>query len=124
MESLDILITNWVRMWNTYDLNQIKKMFHQDITYFSSEKGHLLKGISELNNLHMKFGFKPGGKDSENKLWLEDICTQTYNNTGIVSAIWFFQTASGVIQKGPISFISVNNDKNYKFIHVNVGKYL
>lgn len=124
MEDLDILTAKWVKMWNTYDLDEIRNLFHPEITYFSSERISLLKGIPEIIELHKMFGFVEGGKQSENKLWLdEENFSLTPEGAGIVSGIWIFEKGTGEVQKGPMSFVCTKQNGDFSIIHMNVGNF-
>jgi len=74
----DKYIGAWVSMWNTYDLNQVHKLFLNDpgITYFSSEKEGVVQGFDAVIEHHRGFGFVEGGNDTGNKLWVDDLTTQ------------------------------------------------
>ena len=83
----------WVEIWNTYDLNQVDKLFLQDerVTYFSSEKEGAVIGIDAVREHHRGFGFVEGGKDQPNKLWVEDLHTSAFEESAVVTGIWFFK---------------------------------
>ncbi|MCP4727514.1 MAG: hypothetical protein GY863_20920, partial [bacterium] len=80
----------WVDLWNTYDLTQVENIFITDntVTYFSSEKEGLVKGFDAVVEHHRGFGFVEGGKETGNKLWLEDLNTQVHDSSVTVSGIW------------------------------------
>ena len=73
-------------MWNNYDLNQVDKLFDSSSTYFSSERAGLIHGKDSLKKHHESFGFVAGGKESANKLWLEDIREQDLGTSKVVTA--------------------------------------
>ena len=87
----------WVEIWNTYDLNQVDKLFLQDerVTYFSSEKEGAVIGIDAVREHHRGFGFVEGGKDQPNKLWVEDLHTSAFEESAVVTGIWFFERQDG-----------------------------
>jgi ketosteroid isomerase-like protein len=93
LKSPEDLIAAWVDMWNSYDLSKIENLFLKDsrLTYFSSEKEGLIKGIEAIRKHYEGFGFIKGGKTQEYKLWLEDINTEIYGDTAVITAIWYFQ---------------------------------
>ena len=62
------------------------------MTYFSSEKEGLIKGIEALRDHHQGFGFVDGGKDQPNKLWVEDLHTSNYGSVVSVMGLWYFQS--------------------------------
>ena len=122
----DKWIDAWVESWNTYDLNQVDRLFLQDdkLTYFSSEKKGVIYGIEAIKDHHAGFGLVPGGKEQPNKLWLEDIKTTQFGSTAVVTGIWFFQRADGTKQRGPVTFVYVRVDDEYRIAHVNFSNYL
>ena len=121
------VIKQWVDSWESYDLNMVDKLFHKNITYFSSEKEGLIKGLENVREHHAGFGFVPGGIKHANKLWLEDIIISDHFNVVIVSAIWYFDktTDSGnELQKGPVSFVYLKTQDTYKIVHINFSNYM
>ena len=50
----DKYLNAWVDMWNSYDLNQVDKLFLQDnrITYFSSEREGAFIGSEAVREHH------------------------------------------------------------------------
>jgi hypothetical protein len=48
------IVDDWVKFWNTYDLNQVEKLFLKDdrVTYFSSERQGVIKGYEALVRHH------------------------------------------------------------------------
>ena len=67
----------WVEFWNTYELSKVDELFVTDssLTYLSSEKEGVMQGIDAIRDHHRGFGFVEGGKESANKLWVEDLHT-------------------------------------------------
>jgi ketosteroid isomerase-like protein len=121
-EALD----QWIRLWNTYDLAQVSNIFLNDhrVTYFSSEKEGLIKGIENLLDHHKKFGFVSGGKETDNKLWLEKTDIEQYKNTAIVKAVWYFQRkGSETTQRGPVTLIYTKIQDNWKIAHSHFSNY-
>ncbi len=119
----------WVELWNTYDLSKVKEIFLNDntVTYFSSEKEGLIKGMDAVLDHHEGFGFVEGGKTTGNKLWLEDINTQVHKTSVTVTGIWLFRRSTdpenALPQKGPVTFVYVYSGGGYKIAHVNFGNY-
>jgi len=123
-ESIDA----WIAMWNSYDLSLVDKLFLTDstVTYFSSEKEGLIRGIDAVREHHAGFGFVESGKVQENILWLEDVQTDIFESAAVVTGIWFFRRgpeASGELQRGPVTFVYVQKGNEYRIAHVNFGKY-
>lgn len=111
------LIIAWEKSWNTYDLNEVHRLFVNDtsVTYFSSERPGLIHGIDSLVAHHQRFGFVAGGKVSGNRLWLSDVRYLP----GAVTATWHFQRASGNEQKGPVSFVLKKVPQGYRIAHAH-----
>jgi hypothetical protein len=120
------LVDEWVAIWNSYDLDQIPPLFLADerVTYFSSEKEGAVKGFQALMDHHRGFGFVEGGKESPNKLWLEDVHVATYDASAVVTAIWFFRRGgSGQVQKGPVTLVYVPVGDGFRIAHANFSNY-
>ena len=122
------LIESWVAMWNSYDLTMVDKLFLQDsrVSYFSSEKQGLIRGIAAVREHHAGFGFVEGGKSQANKLWIEDIQTSAFGTTAVVAGLWYFQRGSDDpenAQKGPFTFVCVRQGKEWRLAHVNFSEY-
>jgi len=115
----------WVDMWNAYDLSQVKKLFLQDeeLTYFSSEKEGVVKGIDAVLDHHKGFGFVEGGKVQDNKLWVENLYTAEFGSTAVVTGIWYFQRPSGRLQRGPVTFVYVRKEDEYRLAHLHFANY-
>jgi ketosteroid isomerase-like protein len=120
-------IDAWVNMWNTYDLSQVKKLFlkNERITYFSSEREGVIRGIDAIIEHHEGFGFIEGGKAQGNKLWLEDISIQSIGSVSIVTGIWFFKRSgsNNKIQKGPVTIVYLKLKKEYLIAHMHFANY-
>ena len=116
----------WVAMWNSYDLTQVDKLFLESsqLNYFSSEKEGVIRGIEAVREHHQGFGFVTGGKSQENKLWVEDIQTDIFGNTAVVTGIWFFQRSSGEIQRGPVTIVYVQVGDEYRIAHMHFANYI
>ena len=122
------LLNGWVKMWNSYDLDQVDKLFlnSSSVTYFSSEKEGVIKGIEAVREHHKGFGFIPGGKESDNRLWVEEMFIEIFESCAAVSSIWFFQRAGEdreKVQRGPMSIMYVKDGENYKIAHMHFGNY-
>ena len=107
------IVGAWVDMWNSYDLHQIEELFLTDsnLTYFSSEKEGLIKGIEAVLEHHKGFGFIKGGKVQDNILWVENLHTTIFNSSIIVTGIWYFKKPTGEVQRGPVTFVYVKKDR-------------
>ena len=112
----------WVRLWNTYDLNDVKKLFLDDgrVSYFSSEKEGLIKGIDSLVTHHEEFGFVAGGKEAGNRLWLEDVDIEEFEDSAAVKADWLFQRkGSDKTQRGPVTILYVMTGDGWRIAHAH-----
>ena len=120
------IVGEWVKSWNTYDLNKVDRLFLQEsnLTYFSSEKEGVLIGIEAIREHHKGFGFVKGGKDQPNKLWVEDLHTAKFNSAVIVTGIWFFQREDGSKQRGPVTIVYVRVNDDYRIAHMNFSNYI
>jgi len=121
-------INKWVAMWNNYDLSKVDELFLNDssVTYFSSEKEGVIKGIEAVREHHKNFGFVVGGKAQENQLWLEDLTESNYGPAVVVTGIWFFQRASEPpenVQQGPVTIVYVYRNNEFRIAHMNFGNY-
>lgn len=120
------IVDEWVRFWNTYDLDQVGKLFLRDgrVTYFSSEKQGVIKGFDALVKHHEGFGFVRGGKKQPNKLWLEEMDVEDFGDSAIVCAIWYFQRpGADKPQKGPVTIGYVKTGDGWRIAHANFGNY-
>ena len=120
------IVGEWIKSWNTYDLNEVDRLFLNDpkLTYFSSEKQGIITGIEAIREHHKGFGFVEGGKDQPNKLWVEDIHTTEFESSVVVTGIWFFQKPDGSKQRGPMTMFYVNVEGGYRIAHMNFSSYL
>ena len=119
------IVDEWVKIWNNYDLNKVKELFLDDarVTYFSSEKQGLIKGIDNMIEHHREFGFVEGGKDNGNRLWLEDTMIEEFGETVVVKADWIFQRkGSDKQQRGPVTIVYVKTDR-YRIAHAHFSNY-
>ena len=121
----DRWVSTWVRIWNTYDLDQVDVLFLQDerLTYFSSEKEGIIIGIGAIREHHRGFGFVEGGKQQPNKLWVEEVHSEAFGTTAVVTAIWYFEKPDGAVQRGPVTIVYVRQDEEYRIAHMNFSTY-
>ena len=117
------LIDRWVAMWNSYDLREVEKIFVQgdSVSYFSSEYKGLVRGSAALKQHHERFGFVPGGKKAENRLWLEDMTiVPTSGTSSLVTAKWLFERPGGAPpQAGPVSFVLMRTEGGWRILHAH-----
>ena len=119
------IVDEWVAIWNNYDLNRVRELFLDNarVSYFSSEKQGLIKGIENLVEHHREFGFVEGGKNTGNKLWLEDVEIEEFGESVVVKADWLFQRKdSDKKQRGPVTIVYVMTDR-YRIAHAHFSNY-
>ena len=124
----DQLLQDWVDMWNSYDLSQVDSLFLTDehVTYFSSEKQGVIVGIDAVREHHVGFGFVPGGDQKYTKLWLDDIHTEIYTTTTVVTALWYFEKGppdDRQTQLGPVTIVYIPTKIGYRIAHMNFAEY-
>ena len=120
------IVDDWVKFWNTYDLNQVEKLFLMDdrVTYFSSERQGVIKGYEALVRHHEGFGFVKGGKVQPNKLWLEGVDVEDFVGSAIVCASWFFKRPNAESpQRGPVTIVYERTPVGWRIAHANFGNY-
>ena len=118
----------WVELWRTYDLDLVDNLFLADstVTYLSSEREGLIRGIDALREHHEGFGFISGGSPPASELWLEDMHATGHDDAVVVTAVWFFgdrAVSRDSIQRGPVTFVYVYRDDRYRIAHVQFGNY-
>ena len=121
----DKWVGDWVKMWNTYDLNQVDRLFVADqrLTYLSSEKEGTLQGIKALREHHRVFGFVAGGKDQPNKLWVDSLVSTDLGDSAVVAGIWYFQRPDGSVQWGPMTMVYLLVGEEYRIVHMHFANY-
>lgn len=122
------VVGEWVTMWNTYDLSQVDSLFLMDerLTYFSSEKEGLITGPEAVREHHVGFGFVAGGKEQANRLWVEELKSQSFEAVTTVEGIWYFESVSedsSRIQRGPVTFVYIASDDRHRIVHVHFANY-
>ena len=114
-------------LWNSYDLAQVDSIFVTDetVSYFSSETEGLISGRANLFAHHEGFGFVPGGKDAESRLWLEDLRLDAAGTGAVATAIWYFQRTPSdeEVMRGPVTFVLSPTASGYRIQHANFGNY-
>ncbi|MCJ7588708.1 MAG: tetratricopeptide repeat protein [Candidatus Aminicenantes bacterium] len=119
------LLRAWNAMWNAYDLAPVDKLFLNDdrLSYFSSEKKGLIQGMAALKVHHRGFGFVPGGKSQESRLWLEDVRVVDLGSgqAFLVTATWGFDRDQGpeTAQRGPVTFAIVKTESGFRIAHAH-----
>lgn len=121
-------VDRWVHLWRTYDLDLVDELFlHDDrLTYFSSEKEGLVRGLDAVREHHRGFGFVPGGKTPEQTLWVENVQADRFGDTAVVTAIWYFGDPDGPAaenQRGPMTMVYVREGDGYRIAHLHFAGY-
>ena len=125
---VDRHITAWVSLWNTYELSKVDELFLTDdrVTYFSSEKEGLVRGIEAVREHHRGFGFVEGGKPAEKELWMEELQSNVFGSTAVVTGIWYFGSRADdrdKVQHGPVTFVYAREDDEFKLAHLHFANY-
>jgi hypothetical protein len=63
------------------------------------------------------------GKQQPNKLWLEDVHTESFGTTAVVTAIWYFQKRAGPVQRGPVTIVYVRQGEEHRIAHMSFSTY-
>jgi hypothetical protein len=116
-------------MWNSYDLDQVEELFLDDprLTYFSSEKEGVIRGMEAVLEHHRGFGFLPGGEPRASRLWLDSVAADVIGDAAIFTGVWYFQSdgeSSAEPQKGPVTMVCVRVGTGWRFVHMNFSEYL
>jgi ketosteroid isomerase-like protein len=121
------LVEEWVAMWNSYDLDDVSRLFLNDdrVTYFSSEREGVIRGLENLLEHHRGFGFVPGGVEQANRLWVEDLGTDLLGDVAVMTGIWLFQREGEPSpQRGPVTFVCIQQADGWRFAHMTFSEYL
>jgi ketosteroid isomerase-like protein len=115
-------------MWNSYDLDEVRRLFLDDsrLTYFSSEREGVIRGMDAILEHHRGFGFVSGGVSKPSRLWLEGLETDTFGDFAVVTGLWYFQAdaeTDALPQKGPVTFVAVWTAGEWRFVHLNFSNY-
>jgi ketosteroid isomerase-like protein len=118
-------LQQWVAMWNSYDLDQVDTLFLTDdrATYFSSEFEGLISGIEAVRDHHRRMGFVSGGKQSDNRLWVEDTHITLLGDAAIVATTWHFRRSTGERMRGPATMVYQVTGDGPRLAHLNFGNY-
>jgi hypothetical protein len=134
----EALVARWVEMWNSYDLDQVRELFLDDerLTYFSSEREGVIRGMDALLEHHRGFGFLPGGDERDSRLWVEGLRADLLGEVAVLTGIWYFQSspeaemepeaeaeAETDPQRGPVTFVCVKDGGGWRFTHMNFSEY-
>lgn len=123
----DAELGRWVAMWNSYDLDEVSRLFLQDerVTYLSSEREGLIAGPVALREHHEGFGFEPGGRPAEQELWLTEIEPRQFDGAAVVTAVWFFGQRDDLAaaQRGPMTAVYVWTGEEYRLAHLHFANY-
>jgi ketosteroid isomerase-like protein len=117
-------LTAWILAWNLYDLDLASGLFSADPppTYFSSEKAGRISGRDALQAHHQGFGFVPGGKAADSRLWLEDLEVRSSGAFATATATWLFDRDTGAMtppQRGPVTFVLVGRPDGWLIVHAH-----
>ena len=127
------VVSTWVEMWNSYDLDQVGELFLTDdrVTYFSSEFEGVIQGFDAMVEHHRGFGFIPGGEDRGTRLWVEGLTEEVFGGAAVLTGVWYFERTAlegeaeaSTPQRGPVTFVCVLEESQWRFAHMNFGNYL
>ena len=126
--NLEKYLGRWIDMWNSYDLAMVDELFLTDsrVTYLSSEREGVIKGIDAVREHHREFGFVKGGKDQPNKLWVDGVDMTDFGSTAVVAGVWYFKTKEtppNEVQRGPFTLVYVKLGDTYRIAHAHFGNY-
>ena len=120
-------VGRWVAMWNSYDLDQVDELFVTDarVSYFSSEKEGVVHGIDAVREHHRGFGFVSGGRAPEQELWVEDVRSDEFGESVVVTAIWYFgdRESKSEARRGPMTMVYVREEGEYRLAHLHFANY-
>jgi len=125
-EAVAALVEAWTAFWNSYDLDAVDDLFLADssLTYFSSEREGLLRGIAAVREHHAGFDFVPGGRTSDTRLWLEEVGIDLFADSAIVTGLWYFtRTGEEGVQRGPVTALCVRTPAGWRIAHMNFSTY-
>lgn len=128
---LDVVVAvdAWVDAWNTRDLDRVDDLFLIDstVTYFSSEREGLIRGIDAVREHHVNMGFVSGGAPAESELWIEDADYRLRAQHYVLTAIWYFGDRAAPrdsVQHGPMTAVYVRvEDGSYRIGHMHFSEY-
>jgi ketosteroid isomerase-like protein len=114
----------WVELWSSYDLDRVDRIFlpTEDLTYFSSEKEGLIRGLEAVREHHRGFGFVAGGRPAKKTLWLDGVRSYQSGDAAIVAGVWFFgDRAAPKNQRGPVTLVYVRHAGEWRIAHAHFG---
>lgn len=119
----------WVDSWNTRDLARIDELFVTDstVTYFSSERRGLIRGIDAVRDHHVNMGFVPGGAPAESELWIDGVTYRGGHEDVVVTATWYFgdrQAPRDSVQSGPMTAVYVAMGDGVRIGHMHFSEYV
>ena len=122
--SLRSVLEAWVLAWNLYDLDLAMSLFARDPapTYYSSERPGRIEGTDALAAHHRGFGFVPGGKPADARLWLGDLQLREEGPVAYGTAAWYFDrdvASAAAPQRGPLTFVLRRADDGWRISHAH-----
>jgi imidazolonepropionase-like amidohydrolase len=117
----------WLGLWRRYDLDRLDDLFLNDaaLTYFSSDAEGLKEGFDAVRRHHIDLGFVSGGFQPEDELWVEDVVIADFEDSAVVSGIWYFgnRVARATAGRGPLTMVVVRTAQGYRISHLHLGNY-
>jgi len=117
-------LTAWMLSWNTYDLDLAASLFVQgpSSTYYSSERPGRIEGFDAVMGHHRGFGFVPGGKASDSRLWLGDLDVRDDGPIAFVTATWCVDrdvASATAARRGPVTFVLQRTADGWRIVHAH-----
>ena len=117
----------WLALWRRYDLDRLGEIFLDDstLTYFSSDSEGIKEGYDAVVEHHRDLGFVSGGFQPENELWLEDTLIADFEESVVVTGVWYFgnRISRETAGRGPMTMVLVRTTAGYKISHIHLGNY-
>jgi imidazolonepropionase-like amidohydrolase len=121
------VLDGWLEMWREYDLDRVSELFVNGdaLTYFPGDREGAIQGFGGVLDYHRGLGFTPGGFDPANELWIEDVTLSDFEDSAVVSAVWYFGTrlTRRVTGRGPLTMVIARTASGFRISHVNFGNY-
>jgi ketosteroid isomerase-like protein len=120
-------MADWVGLWNTRDLDRVANLFLDDarLSYFSSEREGVIRGLAAVRAHHEGFGFPPGGAPADRQIWVGDVASDTFGSTAVVTALWYFgdPAVPDSAQRGPMTVVYARAGGDYRIAHMHFASY-
>ncbi len=120
-------LESWVALWRRYDADRLEEVFLKDasLTYFAPDAQGVLEGYEAVARHHRDLGFVGGGFRPEQELWLEETVFADFDESVVVTAVWYFgnRVSRRSAGRGPLTIVLVRTAAGYKISHLHMGTY-